>query len=68
MAKNIATFELRLSAIDKPTERKRWNGGPLASPEANDALRRAVKAFRASAEADGFETVHIGYGVTARTL
>lgn len=61
----FAHFELEIMAVDKPTDRRRWNGGPMASEEASEALHRAVDAFRESLIADGFKICHSGYGVHA---
>lgn len=63
--RQFALFEVRLVALDKPTDRRRWNGGPLASKDADEALSRAVDAFRASIMGDGFTVVRTGYGVSA---
>lgn len=62
----LVTFEVQLTAVDYPTDRRRWSGGPLASLEAHEALNDAVDAFSASVCAAGFDLVHTGYGVTAR--
>jgi hypothetical protein len=64
----IVRFEVEASALDKPTTRRRWNGGAMASKEASDALRRAVEAFQASLRADGFEIAHTGCGVVAEDV
>lgn len=64
----LATFEVRLTAVDKPTDRRRWNGGPMASEEADAALEEAVAAFRAVVEARGFEVARVGHGVAAHEV
>lgn len=61
----VAVFEVRLVAVDMPTTRRRWNGGPMASEKADDALLKAVDAFQDVIRAEGFELVRTGYGVTA---
>jgi hypothetical protein len=61
----IATFELQMTVLDKPTTRKRWNGEPMQSEEASAALFPAVEAFRAEVERHGFVVAHTGYGVKA---
>lgn len=61
----VAVFQVRVVAVDKPTDRKRWNGGPMASKEASAALKKAVDAFRASLAEEGFEAVSTGSGVSA---
>lgn len=58
-------FELKVDAIDMPTERRRWNGGPLASDEAQEALLAAVEAFQDTLRRRGFRLTHSGYGVYA---
>lgn len=64
----IATFELRVQAIDHPSERRRWNGGPMASEEAAKALTEAVDAFKAVLRNYDLGVIHAGYGVTASEL
>lgn len=66
MPDQIVTFELRLSAFDQPTTRRRWNEKPFPSEEAAAALFDAVEAFQAAIRAHGFETIHTGYGVSAK--
>lgn len=61
----LARFELRVTARDKPTDKRRWNGGPMASNEASVALMAGVDAFRQALAERGFEVAHMGYGVTA---
>lgn len=62
----LAIFEVTVTAIDKPHDRRRWNGGPIASTEANRVLDKAVATFRAVIEAEGFVVAHTSYGVAAR--
>jgi hypothetical protein len=58
-------FDLEIDAEDKPTDRRRWNGGPFPSQEADDALQLAVSAFQKALTDAGFEPIRIGYGVRA---
>lgn len=64
----VAIFEVKVTARDKPTHRRRWNGGPMASDEANDALYAAVEAFKATLREHGFDAARVGYGVSAREI
>lgn len=68
MSAQVANFEVRLTALDKPTSRRRWNSDALASEEASRALAGAVTAFEASLKADGFLVVRVGYGVSAQDI
>jgi len=61
----LVVFEVKLTATDHPTERRRWNGGPMASEDAVAALNVAVEAFRTAIMEAGFEIVRTGYGVAA---
>ena len=61
----LATLELRLTIIDGGEQRKRWNGDPMASREATEALTAAVKAMQETFRSQGV-LVHTGYGVTGR--
>lgn len=61
----LAHFEARITALDQPTDRRRWNGDPMASEEAQYALEAAVEAFRYALKVRGFAIVHSRYGVTA---
>lgn len=61
----IAEFELTVQALDVPTEKRRWNGDPMASNEASTALWRAVDAFNEQLTNAGLTVVHSSYGVTA---
>jgi hypothetical protein len=63
--KQYVIFEMHLTAVDKPTDRRRWNGEPMASAETGAALFDAVDAASAALAEHGFELVHTGYGVTA---
>jgi hypothetical protein len=63
--RRVAHFDVRLSAIDKPTNRLRWNGEPMASDEASKALSAGVDAFQEALRRHGFEILRTGYGVTA---
>lgn len=63
-----ARFELNVTVADKPTSQRRWNGGPLASAEAREALLEGVEAFQAALRRRGFEIGHSGYGVTAEDI
>ena len=65
MTAQLAHFEMTLVAIDKPTDRRRWNGDPMASVEASDALLAGVEAFQAELRARGFEIARTRYGVLA---
>jgi hypothetical protein len=58
----LVSFEVNLIAIDKPTDRKRWNGDPMHSEAASDALNKAVNAFQDVIRAEGFDVVNTGYG------
>lgn len=60
----VAIFEVTLRVQDKPTVNRRWNGDPMASDEAAQALNRAVDAFQASLRKDGFQG-EMSYGVRA---
>jgi hypothetical protein len=60
----LVIFELHLYAVDKPTDRQRWNGGPMASKEASAALDSGVEAFREAVCAQGLEVVRMQYGVS----
>lgn len=64
----LAVFEVQMTVIDHPTDRRRWNGGPMASEDATEALDAAVKAFREAIVDSGFEVVRTGYGVIAQTI
>ncbi len=59
----LAHFEIHLDAVDKPTDRRRWNGDPMASEEANAALWAAVDAAKAALAEHGFAVCHSGFGV-----
>jgi hypothetical protein len=61
----FAHFELRVVAEDTPTERRRWNGGPMASDRASEALLDAVEAFQEALRRHGFRVANSGYGVRA---
>jgi len=61
----LIVFELEVWALDRPSMRRRWNGDPMASPPANDALLRAVDAFTASLRHDAFQIARTGFGVRA---
>lgn len=62
--RQIAVFEVEFTADDKIT-RRRWNGGPMASKEASDALFEAVEAFRTVLAKHGYEKGAASYGVRA---
>jgi hypothetical protein len=64
----LAHFELVVTAHDKPTDRRRWNGEPMASKEASDALHLAVDAFNDALKRAGFDIAHLGYGVAAEKV
>jgi len=61
----LAEFELVIQAIDHPTDRRRWNGDPMASEDAGRAMHAAVDAARGVLREHGFEITHTGYGVKA---
>jgi len=63
--RQLAHFELRVMAEDKPPQRRRWNGGPFASDEARQALLDGVEAFEAALRRHGFTIANSGYGVSA---
>jgi hypothetical protein len=60
-----AIFEVHAGAIDRPAARRRWNGDPMPSPEASEALHKAVEAFRESLHESGFTPASLGYGARA---
>lgn len=62
---SLVEFELVVTAIDKPTERRRWNGDPMHSREASEALWRAVDVLRDHLRVEGFAIAHVGYGARA---
>ena len=62
---NLAVIGVECTIVDVPTDRRRWNGDPMASKEASAAMQRAVDAFQESLRNDGFPVVHTGYGVLA---
>lgn len=64
--KNLAQFEVHATALDQPTDRRRWNGDPMASKEAHDALFEGVEAFQAALRARGFTIGNTDFGVIAR--
>lgn len=64
----LAIFQIRLAAIDKPTDRRRWNGGPMASDEASEALHEVVDWMQAVLEERGFEVARTTYGVHAEEI
>lgn len=68
MPEQTANFELHLVVLDKPTDRRRWNGDAMASQEAEEALYAAVKAFQQVVRDHGFEIARTGYGATATDL
>lgn len=65
MPEQIAVFELELEAVDHETDRRRWNGGPMPSRDADAALTAAVTAFRGVMREHGFDLMRTGYGVRA---
>lgn len=60
----LATIKLSCTAIDPGTPRKRWNGEPTASRDADAATDAAVEAFKRVLEVHGFQVAHTSYGVT----
>lgn len=66
--RQFAKFEMLLTAFDVETDRRRWNGGPLASDEAHEALMAGVEAFQAAVKERGLRVVRTGYGVHAEEV
>jgi hypothetical protein len=64
----VVHFQIEVTAIDKPTTRRRWNGDPMASAEASTALFDVVEVLRTALIERGFEPSTIGYGTTAERL
>jgi hypothetical protein len=64
----IVRFEIMVAAIDRPTNRRRWNGDPMASAEADEALDAGIDALKAALVEHGFEPVRIGYGTLAEDV
>ena len=62
---HLVHFDVHLTASDLPTDRRRWNGDPMPSREASDALHAGVEAFQAALRVRGFEVARTGYGVHA---
>lgn len=63
MSGQLVDFEVVVTALDKPTDRKHHTGAPMHSKEASDALRVAVEAFQGALRDAGFQIGHTGYGV-----
>lgn len=61
----IAEFKINIQALDLPTDRRRWNGAPMASEEASEALAAAVDATQDILSEYGFQVVRTSYGVSA---
>jgi hypothetical protein len=61
----LAHFEVEVIVVDHPTERRRWNGGPMPSEDTTAALSEAVDAFKRTLIDHGFDTVRTTYGVHA---
>lgn len=61
----LVTFEYHAQAADTGEHRTRWNGGPLASDKASQALSEVEGILRAALAERGFTVAHMGYGVTA---
>lgn len=62
---NRVQWKFVITAYDKPTDKQRWNGKPMASPEATEALHKGAEALQELLHTSGFGSLHIGYGVTA---
>jgi hypothetical protein len=60
----VTTIEIRIRILDNDSA-TRWNGGPLSSKEANEAMHKAVDAAQAAVRAEGFTILGTGYGATA---
>lgn len=68
VADQLVTFEIRLTVVDKPTTRRRWNGDPMASAEASTALWDSVEELKAFMKDRGFEVVRTAFGATVREV
>jgi hypothetical protein len=55
---HLATFELTVVVEDHPTARRRWNGGPMPSIEADAAFVQVLTE-------EGFQVARTSYGVRA---
>jgi hypothetical protein len=64
-ATQLAHLEVHMTVVDHPTSRRRWNGDPMASEDASEALNAAVNEFQCVVRNLGFDIVRTGYGVTA---
>lgn len=62
----LVTFEMTIIAVDQPTRNRRWNGEPMPSREANEALNDAVDAARKVLTDAGFTLARTGYGCRAQ--
>ena len=64
----LATFDLEVTVIDHPSDRRRWNGEPMPSQDADEALHDAIEAVRDVLRERGFEIARSGYGVRAKEI